>query len=691
MHRRLPARAAGLSFLGLFFAGLALLPSACGGGMCDEGLTACGDECVDTRSNPQSCGACGNACPSGQSCQASVCVAECSSGLTSCEGSCVDLTSDPANCGACGAACQGGDSCQAGQCVLVCAQPLTNCSDACVDTLTSAQHCGGCDQPCVPGQHCEAGQCACDPGLTLCDGVCVDTQTSAAHCGACGTTCAGASSCVAGSCTCSDATCGVCNVVDIGNTVPQSHDGTTADATDGHAPSCGDPGSREVAYRFVAPEDGTYIFDTTDALFDSVISVRSDACMELGCNDVNPYLGGFDALLSVDLTQGQTVFVVVDGADGAAGPFTLRVNLAQCPNGDLGNAVPAVATGTTMVTGDHVLPSCAYGPNTPDATYLFTAPADDTYIFSAAGSDFPAVVTVLDGGCAGAEIACNNELDNDVPHAIATLTAGQTVLVAVESAYDGLADDFNLVVNAAPTCPMTDLGNTVPQTVMGDTLGDVDLIAPSCVLQGVGSGEETYSFTAPVEADYAFHIPESFPSGVIALYDATCGGQELACTNSAVTDNAITIQHLTAGQTVVVLVEDAFGVDMDYNLAVFEVPACPGMDLGSTVPNMVMDDTTGHYDVLTSSCSYPGSPELTYSFTAPADGTYVFDTAGSSFDTVVSVREATCGGQELECDGGAGMTGQATVQLNMGQTVIVVVEGYFDMDDGPFMLNVSAM
>jgi hypothetical protein len=43
--------------------------------VCPANLAACGPACVDTASDTNNCGACGNVCPSGQSCSAGVCAA----------------------------------------------------------------------------------------------------------------------------------------------------------------------------------------------------------------------------------------------------------------------------------------------------------------------------------------------------------------------------------------------------------------------------------------------------------------------------------------------------------------------------------------------------------------------------------------------------------------------------------------
>ncbi|MCE7890917.1 MAG: hypothetical protein DYH12_14680 [Sorangiineae bacterium PRO1] len=175
-----------------------------GGGAtgCPSGLDACGGECVDTKSNPAHCGACGKVCPGGQVCDNGGCSDTCSSGKANCDGACADLNKDPLHCGDCAVACNAGEICASGSCNLSCFPGQTACGSSCVDVQTDDQHCGACDNNCPSGQACKAGKCevSCTSGQTECSGACVDTQTNQNHCGACGNACNAGEVCSAGQC-----------------------------------------------------------------------------------------------------------------------------------------------------------------------------------------------------------------------------------------------------------------------------------------------------------------------------------------------------------------------------------------------------------------------------------------------------------------------------------------------------------
>ncbi len=166
-------------------------------GECPVGQTLCSGACVSLAENLANCGACGQACFTGQTCVAGACA--CLAGLTDCSGACVNLAADGANCGSCGNACPAGMVCSLGQCSDECAPGLTQCGSGCTDTTADVSNCGACTVACLPGQGCVGGSCVCASGQTLCGGICTNTSTDASNCGICGNVCNGGS-CIAGQC-----------------------------------------------------------------------------------------------------------------------------------------------------------------------------------------------------------------------------------------------------------------------------------------------------------------------------------------------------------------------------------------------------------------------------------------------------------------------------------------------------------
>ncbi|MSP26078.1 MAG: hypothetical protein EXR75_13145 [Myxococcales bacterium] len=179
------------------------LSATTGGSSCLTGLL-CGEECVDTATDRDHCGACDAACGASEFCVAGKCTLVCEKDFTECDGACVALGSDASNCGACGTACEPGFVCDGkGSCALSCQAELSDCSGKCVELSTNNQNCGVCGLACEPGFVCNGmGSCAlsCQSGLVACDGKCIDPTTDEQHCGA-SSNCLGpnaGSACVAG-------------------------------------------------------------------------------------------------------------------------------------------------------------------------------------------------------------------------------------------------------------------------------------------------------------------------------------------------------------------------------------------------------------------------------------------------------------------------------------------------------------
>jgi hypothetical protein len=138
---------------------------------CAQANACCSGQCLDLTHDAANCGACENACPSGQSCIGGLCALVCPAGLILCNGVCVDLRSDPQNCGSCGKVCPGGAQCVNGACA--CPAPQIVCSGACVDPRSDPNNCCGCGNVCPSGSPCVDSQCVCPTGTTICSAGCL--------------------------------------------------------------------------------------------------------------------------------------------------------------------------------------------------------------------------------------------------------------------------------------------------------------------------------------------------------------------------------------------------------------------------------------------------------------------------------------------------------------------------------------
>ena len=214
--------------------------------------TKCGTACVNLQTDPSNCGACGQACPANNTCQAGVCAPEpgafgapctkngdCNSQLCLQSGHCSKKCSGASDCPAdpswtcaplpgypsmcqctvtgpetcdgkdddCdglvddGATCpQDGNICISGACQC---PPRNQCGGSCMDTSTNPYHCGSCSTQCQPGSVCINGKCSCPASAPdTCPDGCVNRKTYRTDCGTCGNKCPGGATCKDGQCQC---------------------------------------------------------------------------------------------------------------------------------------------------------------------------------------------------------------------------------------------------------------------------------------------------------------------------------------------------------------------------------------------------------------------------------------------------------------------------------------------------------
>ena len=193
---------------------------------------------VNTNTNEDNCGGCGDTCslPNASStCVAGACqVTSCTGNFANCDGQhpngCeVNTQTNVDNCGACNNDCSdanGTPSCSGGQCGITCNPGFKNCNvsvqDGCEASLTTLQNCGNCGIICdLPNatESCASGTCqivSCTSPFTNCDmnaanGCECQSGCSAGVCQGCGDgTCnsAGGENCVNCPADCSTCVCG---------------------------------------------------------------------------------------------------------------------------------------------------------------------------------------------------------------------------------------------------------------------------------------------------------------------------------------------------------------------------------------------------------------------------------------------------------------------------------------------------
>lgn len=169
----------------------------------------CGTTCVDPKTDAMNCGKCGNKCPMGWGCAAGTCQLQCPMGQSPC-GSvddagvdagpvCIDTKTNIDNCGMCGNSCSmnmvpnGKPGCVNGTCGIgSCDMNFADCNmmagDGCeVDITSDPKNCGKCGMACPMNlPSCSMGTCK----ATLCGNGQIDMgeRCDGNNCNICGQT-----------------------------------------------------------------------------------------------------------------------------------------------------------------------------------------------------------------------------------------------------------------------------------------------------------------------------------------------------------------------------------------------------------------------------------------------------------------------------------------------------------------------
>lgn len=126
------------------------------------------------------------------------------------------------------------------------------------------------------------------------------------------------------------------------------------------------------------------------------------------------------------------------GTIGVDSPLAPDGGVASCADFDLGSSMGPVANGDTRGATDKS--STCYGNGSPDLRYAWTAPATGAFtIDTCSGPDqhLDTSLVVLDGSCAGPQLACNDDACGTwLSRVHVDLTAGQLVIIVVDGNRD---------------------------------------------------------------------------------------------------------------------------------------------------------------------------------------------------------------------------------------------------------------
>ncbi len=463
-----------------------------------------------------------------------------------------------------------------------------------------------------------------------------------------------------------------------------------ASAGDDFEDVCGQLDGADKALRWVAPSSGPYRARLFSEFGSSLLMLRGDDCeapLE-ACGDQ-----GVDTnLLVFEAEAGQSYVFVADAnsAEDTVEFFLepIMVSDGECPDASI-DALPHQGFGDTQ-GGSFQFDSSCGGESAPERTFLFVPPFTGPYVFSTAGSDFDTVLYLLDGSCGGAVIDCNDDFDDVTSLLFVDLVAGQPTTIVVDG-FGNATGNYGLEViydgdGPPPPTPICEDATALPSVV--PVVLSWSAVEPTESTIEVCNGfpfERRFTWVAPEDGFYDFSFDTAGNPGGVTVFPQGCGSPWLC--GDGVTPGVVSF--VAGGEEVVFAAEwspeqpGATAIRIDP--AEGGMPGC-GMELeGLSVA--VEGSTAAAGDDSAGSCVGVPGPEQEFWWVVPATGIYAFSLTGN-FDTVLYVRDGGCEGPELSCDddGGGGTNSSLVLDLIIGQTISIFVDGFDDA--GAFELSI---
>lgn len=453
---------------------------------------------------------------------------------------------------------------------------------------------------------------------------------------------------------------------------------TSVGAGDDYAPSCGATGAEDFVYEITLTEASGVRLTVNG--FDAVLVLMNDTCTfdEEGTNELGCVDSGYEddpETLAFEVLEAGTYYVVIDGYEGAAGDFTLDVEIqaggicvgdAFDGEGDEDNDVPARAPGAgagDFTTGDD--------PTTADNDALPLVLCEgDTDVFSFGHMGGQLDVTV-DGADAVLNVAT---VDVDVEGQAVEITGagaevplsgvaarGYYVLTITKADVGPLGAPYSFAIDHACEGDGSDDPDLQIDKALDDRGALLEPLAEPDERMICATDTDTFLVNNIVAGDVVFTLAGGANLGVTLTKVEGTARTALAApgdytTNVAGADLTVTIPTAAVGkyELVVDAGDAAATVDYTFNVALAGVATPPANDAcaghaaltPAEAPTPTFGRTIKAVDQYDSPCNGDdqaepgaGAPEVFYSFNlaAPTSVGITFDGTATDFNGAVSL------------------------------------------------------
>ena len=662
-----------------------LTSCSAGFGNCD-GVEANG--CEGSLTTLTNCGVCGTPCAlanASELCSGGTCTrVSCSAGFGDCNGiasdGCELALTTTSDCGACGTACTnaaGTTSCTGGVCTPICAAGYGNCDanpdNGCETSLTTLTNCGSCGTACALAnatESCTTGTCtlgACAAGFGNCDGVtstgCETSLTTTSNCAICGTTCTnanGTTSCTGGvcvpSCTAGFASCD-------GN--PNNGCETNLNASSSSCGACGTT---------CANANGTT--SCSGGVCSPICSAGYDSC------DSNPN-NGCEQLLTT-LAHCGVCGSVCDMANASESCATGTCALGTCTSGFATcDAIASNGCETTLGTSSNCSScgnTCAYSCTSAVAGCQYPDTCAAPFTISGANYGPTTFSDNMSNYASNVAGSCGSPNDDAIHSITIPMSGGNTNFSSIIMDSTGSAIDTSSHITT--TCGSVAAERQYASIVCGGSTGAgatcADAAGTSEILRACGMPSATYYAT----------LDSSATTGAWTLSLTVDNVSLDTCIESGnVSDAPFTFTQTTVGKT------------DDYEFAKFD-----GVDNTCAGPSTTEcgrpNGAPGGSTSWDCAASYGQSGnDAVFYYRASAGGFLTVTTSGSSYDTVLYVKNACMSGCSvpsgcLACNDDHDAPNAATwsqvyrVPVTAGTVYYIFVDGN-GAANGTFVLNVT--
>lgn len=345
----------------------------------------------------------------------------------------------------------------------------------------------------------------------------------------------------------------------------------------------------------------------------------------------------------------------VTTASGSARSATEFAVLSPPANDDFAQA-QAIAGNSGTISGRNTdatkesgEPDHAANPGGHSIWYSWTAPANGRFTFDTVGSGIDTLLAIYTGGALNSltAVASNDDASpGTISRAGFTASSGTVYRIAVDG-HNGASGPLTLNWAFTPNLPA--IASFAPNNgPVGSTvvINGSNFVSDSSVRV---NGVLATTFTVDSTAQITFVVPPGANSGPITITTEDGVGASAApfvVTTAPVNDNLASAQPLTGSATIVV-----------------------GRNIGATKE----DGEPNH-------ANDPGGRSVWYRWTAPSAGTWVLDTAGSSFDTTLAAYTGTAVGSlalvAQNDDAREDRTSRVLFDATAGTTYRIAVDGY---------------